>query len=314
MKPKLRNVLRRINEYFQIALGVLLASLGLKGFLLPNHFLDGGVTGMALLGHTIFDINPSLLLIILSVPFLLLGFFLLSRAMVIKSIFSILALAFVIQIESFPAFTDEKLLVAIFGGLLVGAGIGLTMRNGAVLDGSEILGLYVNERIGISVGKIILAFNVALFSLTALTVSLEVALYSILTYAIAAKVTDFVIEGFEDFIGVMIVSKQHEELQENLVNGLGVGLTTFRSGVGYGRNGATYGVDVLQTVVNRIDIRKLQRLVEQAGPEAFIVEYKVNQVRGGVLRNYLHQRKPYLQVQQPEVPPLRAVRSFYSLF
>jgi uncharacterized membrane-anchored protein YitT (DUF2179 family) len=206
-KTKIKN---NFYEYFQIFVGIILTSLGLKAFLLPNGFLDGGVTGIAILVRTQVDINMSYLLVIFSIPFLILGYFTVSKRIVVNSIISILGVALFIHFENFQTITNDKLLISIFGGLLVGSGIGIAIRNGSVLDGSEILGIYLNDKFGFSIGKIVLVFNIILFSITAFVVSLEVALYSILTYIIAAKVTDTVIEGFEDFIGVTIVSKKYD--------------------------------------------------------------------------------------------------------
>ena len=154
------------SETFQIAIGILLASIGLKMFLLPNGFLDGGATGIAILLSELFDLDISFFLILVSIPFLILAWFTLTRRIFTKSVLSIIALAIMIHYENFDAITDDKLLIAIFGGLFLGAGIGLTIKNGAVLDGSEILGVFIHERLGISIGKVILLFNVILFSLT----------------------------------------------------------------------------------------------------------------------------------------------------
>ena len=194
------------SEYFQIALGIFLASIGLKAFLLPNDFLDGGVTGTAILVNSQFEnLNISTLLVLINIPFLILAYFTLSKRILVKSIFSIIGLALVIHFVEFDVATDDKLLISIFGGLFVGSGIGLTVKNGAVLDGSEILGVFLNDRFGFSIGQIILYFNIVLFSITALVLSVEIAMYSILTYIVTAKVIDLFIEGFEDFIGIMIV-------------------------------------------------------------------------------------------------------------
>ena len=163
--------LRLISEYLQIAFGIVLASIGLKAFLLPNGFLDGGVTGIALLVRTQVEINISFLLILFSIPFLILGYFTVSKRIVVKSIISILGLALFIYFENFETITDDKLLISIFGGLFLGAGIGIAIRNGSVLDGSEILGVYLNDKFGISIGQIILVFNIILFSITALVLS-----------------------------------------------------------------------------------------------------------------------------------------------
>lgn len=219
-------LLKLISEYGQIALGIVLASIGLKAFLLPNGFLDGGVTGISLLVRSQFDINISLLLILFSIPFLILGYYTVSKRIVVKSIISIIGLALFIHFENFGTITDDKLLISIFGGLFLGAGIGIAIRNGSVLDGSEILGIYLNDKFGFSIGQIILLFNIILFGITAYLISVEVALYSILTYIVTAKVTDLTIEGFEDFIGVTIVSKEFPKIKVAIMRELGTGLTS----------------------------------------------------------------------------------------
>ena len=278
-------------EYFQIFIGIVLTSLGLKAFLLPNGFLDGGVTGIALLVRTQVDINMSYLLILFSIPFLILGYFTVSKRIVIKSIISILGVALFIHFENFQTITNDKLLISIFGGLLVGSGIGIAIRNGSVLDGSEILGIYLNDKLGISIGKIVMLFNIILFGITAFVVSMEVALYSILTYIVAAKVTDTVIEGFEDFIGVTIVSKKYDLIKIAILEELGVGLTVYKGSSGFGSKGHTEDFDIIHTIINRIDIKKMYRLIHNIDSEAFIVEFDVNSVKGGVLRHYLNKKK-----------------------
>lgn len=280
-----------VSEYIQIALGIVLASIGLKAFLLPNGFLDGGVTGIALLVRSQFDINISILLVLLSIPFLILGYYTVSKRIVMKSIASILGLALFIHFENFDIITDDKLLISIFGGLFLGAGIGISIRNGSVLDGSEILGVYLNDRFGISIGKVILFFNIILFGITAWLISVEIALYSILTYIVTAKVTDLIIEGFEDFIGVTIVSKHYLKIKKAIIEELGAGLTSYKGSRGYGSQGPQEDFDIIHTIINRIDIRKMHRIINEIDENAFIVEFDVNSVKGGVLRHYIDKKK-----------------------
>ncbi len=280
-----------ISEYGQIAFGIVLASIGLKAFLLPNGFLDGGVTGIALLVNTQLDINISVLLVLFSIPFLILGYYTVSKRIVIKSIVSIIGLALFIHFENFGTITEDKLLISIFGGLFLGAGIGISIRNGSVLDGSEILGIYLNDKFGISIGKVILLFNIILFIITAWVISTEVALYSILTYIVTAKVTDLIIEGFEDFIGVTIVSKEYKTIKESIIQQLGVGLTSYKGSKGYGSQGEQEDFDIIHTIINRIDIKKMHRIIDDIDEKAFIVEFDVNSVKGGVLRHYLDKKK-----------------------
>lgn len=273
-------------HFLQIAICVFLASFGLKAFLIPNDFLDGGVTGIAILLHTIFGIDTAFFLLAASVPFLVIGYFTVSRSILIKSIFSILALSFVIEVETFPVITSDKLLNALFGGGFLGAGIGLAIRKGTVLDGSELLGVFLNSKFGISVGKIVLLFNIVLFSVAAFFLPIENIMYSILTFMVTAKVIDLMIAGFEDFIGMMIVSEKNNEIEKAIIEQLGVGMTILNVDRGYGKKGMNENNTMIKTVINRIDIRKLEDIINQIDDDAFVLEYDVNNIKGGMLRKY----------------------------
>ncbi|AXT51131.1 YitT family protein [Aquimarina sp. BL5] len=284
-------MIRGAYEYIQIALGVLLASIGLKAFLLPNGFLDGGVTGIAILLNSLFNINISIVLIVLSIPFLILAYFTISRYMVFKSLVSIISFAVFLHFENFEVVTSDKLLTSIFGGLLLGLGIGITIKNGAVLDGSEILGIYLNRHFGISIGKVTLVFNFILFAITAIIISKETAMYSILAFLVTAKITDLTIEGFENFIGLMIVSKRYDQIREAITTKLGSGMTVFNGVHGYGNQGKTENFEVIHTIINRIEIGKVNKIIDQIDPNAFVIEYDVNHIKGGILRRYLSKKK-----------------------
>ena len=294
MTNKASKILKIFSEYFQIILGIVLASIGLKAFLLPNGFMDGGVTGIALLISGLININISILLIVFSIPFLIMGYFTVSKRIILKSIMSIIGLALFIHFENFEIITEDKFLISIFGGLFLGAGIGIAIRNGSVLDGSEILGIFINDRFGISIGKVILIFNIILFSITAFVISKEIAMYSILTYIVTAKVTDLVIEGFEDFIGITIVSPHYEKIKVAIINELGAGMTIYKGQKGFGNKGKVEDFDIIHTIINRIDIKKMYRIVSNIDEDAFIIEFDVNNVKGGVLRRYLDKKNKKL--------------------
>ena len=279
-------------EAVQISVGIVLASIGLKAFLLPNGFLDGGATGIAILISELFDTNISIILLIVSIPFLGLAYLSLTTKIFWKSLISISALAVFIHFENFSSITEDKLLIAIFGGLFLGAGIGLTIKNGAVLDGSEILGIYINNRFGISIGNVILFFNILLFASTALLISVEIAMYSILTFLVTAKVIDLIIEGFEDYIGLMIVSKEAKKIEEGLTQEIGIGITIYKGEKGYGNTGEKEQKEIIHTVINRIDIRRTYNLIDRLDEKAFIIEFDVNNVKGGILKKLLSQNKP----------------------
>ena len=284
MKTARQKTLVLLIDLAWITLAVLVASTGLKAFLLPNGFLDGGVTGMALLLQVVLGVPLSVGLLVLSVPFLAMAYFTVSRRVMWKSVFGIGSLAVALELLTFPVLTEDKLLIAIFGGLCLGIGIGTAIRSGAVLDGSEILGIFVNNRFGVSIGKVVLALNVVLFAVAAVLLSVEVALYSVLTYLVTAEVTDAVMRGFEDFIGVTVVSGEHEAIRKALIGELGVGVTLYAGQGGYGAEGQQ---PIVYTIVNRIDIRRVYRLVDELDERAFVIETEVHHVRGGVLRRYL---------------------------
>jgi uncharacterized membrane-anchored protein YitT (DUF2179 family) len=278
-------------EIVALAFAILLASIGLKAFLLPNGFLDGGVTGIAILLSRFINVEISIILPLITVPFFILGWFTVSKRILLKSVIALLLLALVIHYENFSPITEDKLLIAIFGGIFLGAGIGLAIKNGAVLDGSEILGLYLNDRIGISIGTIILVFNIILFAITAVLISAEVALYSILTFIVTGKVIDFVFQGFEDYLGLWIISKKSKTIKNALLSDLGTGVTVFKGADGYGSTGKQEDMEVIQIILNRIDSKKAHRVIDSIDGDAFIVEFDVNHIKGGVLRKYLIKSK-----------------------
>ncbi len=273
---------KQISEFFQIGFGVLLASLGLKMFLLPNGFLDGGVTGIAILLSELYDLNISVILVAVSLPFLVMSWFTLSRRITIKSILAIISLAVMVHFENFTSVTDDKLLISIFGGLFLGAGIGLTIKNGAVLDGSEVLGIFANKNFGFSIGKVVLCFNLILFSITAISISLETAMYSTLTFLVTAKIIDLTIEGFEDYVGLMIISDKPEVIEKDLVEVIKTGTTLYGGSSGFGKRGARKESDIIHTVINRIDIRRTYNLIDGIDKNAFIIEFDVNNIKGGI--------------------------------
>lgn len=274
-------------EIIQIVFAVILASIGLKAFLLPNGFLDGGVTGIAILISKTFGFDISLLLPIVSVPFFIIGYFTITKRILLKSIFAIILLSVVMYLENFSAVTEDKLIIATFGGIFLGTGIGLAIRSGAVLDGSELLGLYFNNKYGFSIGSIILGFNIVLFAITALVLTPEVAMYSILTYLVTSKAIDFTIQGFENYVGLMIVSSRSTEIQTKFMEKIGQGITVYQGVKGYGKKGISENKEIIHLIVNRIDVMRVNRVIEKIDPSAFIIEFDVNNVKGGKIRKLL---------------------------
>lgn len=279
------NVIQLIKNIIFITIGVVSAGFGLKGFLLPNGFIDGGVTGISLLLKELTDYPLSLLIITINIPFIILGYFQIDKTFVIKSIIAIIGLAIVLEFVEYPIITSDKLLVAVFGGFFLGAGIGLSVRGGGVLDGTEVLAIYLSRKTGLSIGDFVLIFNILIFSIGAYFLSLEVALYSILTYLSASKTMDFIIEGFEEYIGVTIISSHHEAIRQMILDKLGKGLTIYqgKSGFGkYGKNPDT--MNIIYCVITRLEIGKFQQEILRIDPIAFIVMSSVRELKGGMIK------------------------------
>ncbi|MEM6841519.1 MAG: YitT family protein [Bacteroidota bacterium] len=279
---------RRIIEFLLIAVGITSASVGLKGFLLPNHFLDGGVTGVSLLVNHVTDWDIAWLIVVINAPFILLGYRQISSVLAIKSTLSIIAFAITLYFIEVPLMTDDKLLIAIFGGIFLGAGIGFSVRSGAVIDGTEILAIYLGKKFRTTIGTVILIFNIILFIIAAMVIDVEVALYSILTYLVASRTTDYIIHGIEEYIGVTIVSAKSEEIREAITENMGYGLTIYQGKRGYRKMPhLTSEIDIIHTIVTRLDLRRIHTLVESIDPQAFMVEYNVNDTKGGVIKKKL---------------------------
>ena len=287
-----------IKEILQIGLAIIMASIGLKAFLLPNGFLDGGVTGIAILISELFAIDISIILPIASIPFLLIGYFTITKRILLKSIACIICLSIAIYLENFSAITEDKLIIATFGGLFLGIGIGLAIRAGAVLDGSELLGLYLNDRYGFSIGEIILVFNIILFAITAMLLSTEIAMYSVLTYFVTSKAIDFTIQGFENYVGLIVVSKKSKLIIDEFLTNIGQGITVYQGVKGFGKTGITKNSEIIHVVVNRIDARRINRIIDEIDPDAFITEFDVNNIKGGKIRKFLNEKNSSIALKQ----------------
>jgi len=275
-------------EILQMVFAITFASIGLKAFLLPNGFLDGGVTGIAILISELFDINIAVILPIASIPFLAIGYFTITKRILLKSIGCIAFLSLAIHLENFNSITEDKLIIATFGGVFLGTGIGLAIRGGAVLDSSELLGLYLNEKYGFSIGEIILVFNIILFGITSILLTPEIAMYSVLTYFITSKAIDFTIQGFENYVGLMISSKKSKLIENEFLRTIGQGITVYQGVKGYGKAGLTERAEIIHIVVNRIDIRRINRMIDKIDKDAFVTEFDINNVKGGKIRRFLN--------------------------
>jgi uncharacterized membrane-anchored protein YitT (DUF2179 family) len=284
IRKKLRLMLR---DFLLMLLGVVSAGFGLRGFLIPNGLIDGGVMGISLLVNSMTTVPLSLLIIVINLPFLFLGYRQISRGFALKSIIAIAILAVVVAFVPYPTVTDDKILVAVFGGFFLGAGIGLMIRGGGVIDGTEVLAIYLSRKNSLTVGDFILLFNILIFSVAARLLSVEIALYSILTYLAASKTVDFILEGIEEFTGVTIISSRSRQIIDMVQNKLGRGLTVYSGRKGFGKSGASdQHIDIIFTVITRLEINRLTTEVERLDPTAFIFMQSIKDTRGGMVKKH----------------------------
>ncbi len=276
---------RELRSGLMMLMGVMSAGFGLKGFLIPNKLIDGGVMGISLLINKQTGFSLSLLIIGINLPFILLGWRQISQIFSLKSIGAIALLALVVAIFPFPHVTEDKLLVAVFGGFFIGAGIGLCIRGGGVIDGTEVLAIFLSRKRSLSVGDFILLFNIVIFSVAAYLLTIELALYSILTYLAASKTVDFILEGIEEFTGVTIISPHSNEIAAFIKQKMGRGLTVYSGKRGFGKRGESAAdTEIIFTVVTRLEINRLTNEVEKIDPHAFMVMQSIKDTHGGMVK------------------------------
>ena len=273
-----------IRDLVLITIGIFSAAFGFKGFLLTNHFIDGGATGISLLISAITQIPLYILIILVNIPFVFMGYKTLGRVFAIKTAIAISGLATVVGLVEFPNITDDNLLVAIFGGFFLGAGIGLAVRGGAVIDGTEVLAIFLSKKFGTTMGDVIMGINIIIFSTAAYFLSIEIALYSMITYLAASKTLDFIVEGIEEYIGVTIIANKSEEMRLMIIENIGRGVTIYKGKGGYGKRGETPEVDIIFTVITRLEINKLNTEIEKIEPEAFVVMHSIKDTKGGMIK------------------------------
>ncbi|MDB2606686.1 YitT family protein [Zobellia sp.] len=274
-----------IKELLFIAIGVAAAGFGLKGFLLPNEFIDGGATGVSLLIRVKFSIPLGLLLMLVNIPFILLGAKTISKKFAFKSVFAILALAIVVHFVPYPIITSDKLLIAVFGGFFLGLGIGMAMRGGSVIDGTEVLAIYLSRKWHLTIGDVLMLINILIFSAGAYLLSIETALYAILTYLVAAKTVNYVVDGVEEYIGVTVISPKNDEIRIMLTKTMGRACTVYNGKGGYSKEmEERVAIDILYTVMTRLELARLSTEIDKIDKNAFIVMGVVKDIKGGMIK------------------------------
>lgn len=277
----MKKFVREVINIVLIILGILSAGLGLKGFLLTSHFIDGGVTGVSMLLSSVLGWQLSILILVINLPFIAIGYRQIGKEFAFKSALAIAGLSLCLAFVKYPDVTPDKLLTAVFGGFFIGAGIGLAIRGGAVLDGTEIAALLVSKGSSLlKVGDVILILNIFIFSAAAFFLGIESALYSILTYFAASKTIDFIIHGIEEYTAVVIVSEKSEAIRQAIISVLGRGVTVYK-----GRGGLTDAEqDILFCVVTRLEIGRVKSVAVEIDRGAFIVVHALADVDGGVVK------------------------------
>ncbi|MEO6537927.1 MAG: YitT family protein [Ferruginibacter sp.] len=286
LPSKKMHPLERIQDIFLIFFGVVIAGFALKGFLVPNHFFDGGVTGISLLVHEIYHFNLAVVIVLLNLPFIIISYFSVGKSFAYRAFICIILLGLCLVLLPDFVMTSDKFLISIFGGAFLGIGVGLIMRAGAALDGIEVLALYTLKRTSFTITEIILGINIIIFSVAALKFGIETALYSILTYFTATRCIDYVVEGLQAYTGVTIISGKSEVIKYQLVNKLGRGISVYKGERGFlpGKFEVSTECDIIFTVITRLELRKLKNLVYDVDPNAFVFANTIKEASGGIIK------------------------------
>jgi uncharacterized membrane-anchored protein YitT (DUF2179 family) len=274
-----------------VVFGILFCGFALKSFLVPSKFFDGGVTGISLLISELNDWSIAYVIVLVNIPFIIMGAIQVNKAFAYKTFAAVLGLGLCILYMPYPHVTSDKLLVSIFGGVFMGIGVGLSIRGGCALDGIEVLALYTGKRISFTISEIILGINIIIFLVAAIKLGLPTSLYSILTYYAASRTSNFVIEGLEEYTGVTIISGQSAVIKEKLVMELGRGITVYKGERGFMKQSfdVSQPVDIVFTVVTRMEVRRLKNLVHDIDEKAFIFTSTIKEAAGGVLKRRARQ-------------------------
>jgi uncharacterized membrane-anchored protein YitT (DUF2179 family) len=273
-----------------IIIGAGMAVLALKGFMIPNRFMDGGVTGISILIHELYHISIVYPLVLLNLIFIYLGFKRISKTFALQSTIAMFLIVLGLIFVNIHPITTDRLLIAIFGGILIGAGGGLVIRGGGVLDGAEVVAVFTKRKTGFSNSEIIMLINCVIFSVAAFKFGIETAMYSVITYFTATKATEYVVDGIEEFTAMNIISSHQEEIKSFLVNELGKGITVYKGERGYlpGSFDIKTDCEIIVTIVTRLQIKQIQDTVMIIDPKAFVYVQSIKEATGGILKAKAH--------------------------
>ena len=263
-------------SYMFITIGILLASLALEIFLIPNRIIDGGITGISIILSFLTNINLSIFIIVINIPFLLLGFKHLGKNFLIRTTFAMIIFSFLLeQFKQVDVVTNDVLLATVFGGILLGIGVGFVIRYGACLDGVKTITILINKKTSFSVGQVILLVNLVIYMVAGIVFGWDRALYSIMTYFITYKIIDIVSEGLEQAKSALIITNHGDEIANSIYKKLGR-TVTFIEGEGLISGKKV----VLYVVVTRIELRELKKIIEDDDVSAFMTITDVSEIVG----------------------------------
>lgn len=265
-------------KFISITVGAALAGIALEFFLVNNTIIDGGITGISIVLTKVTDWPLGVFLFLINLPFLFIGYKQVGKTFAISSLYGIIILALTTTIfHHYAPVTEEKILAVLFGGLLLGFGVGLVLRTGGSTDGAEILAILISKKTEIPVGQIILGINVLIFTAAGFMLGWDSAMYSIFTFYIATKVMDIVVEGLNESKSVTIISKEYEEISQAIMDRLGRSTTYIYARGGYSQE----ETQMIYCVVTRLEVAKLKAVVQDIDRKAFIAIEHVSDVSGG---------------------------------
>ncbi|MFM2395079.1 MAG: hypothetical protein RLZZ546_3062 [Bacteroidota bacterium] len=276
----------KIESIVFIILGCIFVVTGLKGFMIPNKFLDGGILGISILLHEIYHIDISYLILLLNIPFIYIGYRKIGKSFGITTLIASIILIITFNLLHIETVTHDKILISIFGGFFIGLGLGFVMKAGAVLDGLEVIADYTNKKLGLSTGEIVLAINTIVISIAAYKFGIETGMYSILTYFTAMKVSDYVVDGFEEYTALTVISQKHEVLKDMIVNDFGKAISVQKGERGY----LPYNMenivncDIIIVVLTRLELHRIKLAILEEDPTAFLYVHSIKEVKGGVVK------------------------------
>ena len=279
-----------LKNLLQILVGSGMAVFAMKGFMIPNQFMDGGVTGISILLHEISHINISIFIVAFNIPFIYLGYKRISKTFAVQTTLAMILLAGGLMFSDIKPVTTDPLLIAIFGGILMGTGVGVVIRSGGVLDGAEVIAVFTKRRTGFSNSEIIMLFNTFIFAGAAFHFGLETAMYSLITFYSATRATDYVVDGIEQYTSIHIISAYHEKVKDFLVNELGKGITVYKGERGYlpGSFSVKEDCEIIVAIVTRLEINQIQESISEIDPKAFMYIQSVKEAAGGILKEKAH--------------------------